>query len=124
MPPLRRVANVTDAAAPRTLAESRYRDVSASGLAASTGAATFGEIRDRAQLVVVWRADPAATHPRLLERLRLDRASRSGRALVVVGAAGTPTADEADEVIELGDGLDLEALWATRALARGTEPRR
>jgi formylmethanofuran dehydrogenase subunit B len=84
--------------------------------------ATFGEIRDRAQLVVVWRADPAATHPRLLERLRLDRASRAGRALVVVGAAGTPTAHEADEVIELGDGLDLEALWATRALARGIDP--
>ena len=84
--------------------------------------ATFGEIRDRAQLVVVWRADPAATHPRLLERLRLDRASRSGRALVVVGAAGTPTADEADELIELGDGLDLEALWATRALAAGSTP--
>jgi formylmethanofuran dehydrogenase subunit B len=89
---------------------------------AGSSTATFGEIRDRAQLVVVWRADPATSHPRLLERLRLDRAARSGRALVVVGAAGSPTAAEADEVVELADGLDLEALWAMRALARGIDP--
>ena len=49
--------------------------------------ATFGEIRDRAELVVVWRADPAVTHPRLLGRLRLDRAARGSRALVVVDDA-------------------------------------
>ena len=51
----------------------------ASGLAyqalgAST--ATLGDVRDRADVVVVWRADPVATHPRLLERLRLPDASR------------------------------------------------
>ena len=59
----------------------------ASGLAfqargAST--ATLGEVRDRADVVVVWRADPVATHPRLLERLRLPgrgpRARRRRRA--------------------------------------------
>src|SRR5215210_1802302 len=33
-------------------------------LGAST--ATLGDVRDRAEVVVVWRADPAATHPRLL----------------------------------------------------------
>jgi formylmethanofuran dehydrogenase subunit B len=78
--------------------------------------ATFGEIRDRAELVVVWRADPAVTHPRLLGRLRLDRAARGSRALVVVDAQRTATAGEADAFFELAAAHDFEALWALRAL--------
>src|SRR3954451_24957945 len=49
--------------------------------------ATFGEIRDRAELVVVWGADPAVTNPRLLERLRV-------KSLVVVDAMRTLTAEQ------------------------------
>jgi len=81
--------------------------------------ATFGEIRDRAELVAVWRADPAVTHPRLLGRLRLDRAGRGSRALVVVDERRTATAEEADAFIELDAAHDFEALWALRALAGG-----
>jgi formylmethanofuran dehydrogenase subunit B len=81
--------------------------------------ATLGELRDRAKLVVVWRADPVASHPRLLPRLRLDRAGRAAeRALVVLDTKRTATADEADEFIELQPELDFEALWAMRALVR------
>ncbi len=50
-------------------------------LGAST--ATLGDVRDRAQVVVIWRADPASSHPRLLERLRVDA---PGRTLIVVDA--------------------------------------
>jgi formylmethanofuran dehydrogenase subunit B len=75
--------------------------------------ATFGEVRDRAELVVVWRADPVASNPRLLPRLRLDRAD-----LVVVDAQRTATAGEAGEFIELPPELEFEALWAMRALVR------
>jgi formylmethanofuran dehydrogenase subunit B len=90
----------------------------ASGLAyqargAST--ATLGEVRDRAELVVVWRADPVATHPRLLERLRLPEA---GRALVVVAERWTATAAEADTFLELPADRDLEALSTLRAHVR------
>jgi formylmethanofuran dehydrogenase subunit B len=81
--------------------------------------ATFGEIRDRAELVVVWRADPAVTHPRLLDRLRLDRAARGSRALVVADAQRTTTAEQADAFIELDAAQDFEALWALRALVVG-----
>ncbi len=87
--------------------------------AIGSSTATFGEIRDRAELVVVWRADPAVTHPRLLGRLRLDRAARGSRALVVVDARRTATAEEADAFIELDPAHDFEALWALRALAGG-----
>ena len=81
--------------------------------------ATFGDIRDRADLVVAWRADPVASNPRLLPRLRLDRAARAAeRTLVVIDAQRSATAEEADEFIELPAELDFEALWALRALAR------
>jgi formylmethanofuran dehydrogenase subunit B len=79
--------------------------------AIGSSTATFGEIRDRAELVVAWRADPATTHPRLLGRLRLE-----SRPLVVVDDRHTATAEEADAFLELDAALDFEALWALRAL--------
>ena len=90
----------------------------ASGLAyqargAST--ATLGEVRDHAEVVVLWRADPVVTHPRLLERLRLPGA---GRELVVVDERRTATAAEADAFLELPADRDVEALWTLRALVR------
>ena len=85
--------------------------------AIGSSTATFGEIRDRAELVVVWRADPVVTNPRLLERLRLERATRGPRTLIVVDARRTATAEEADVFIELDAADDFDALWALRALA-------
>jgi formylmethanofuran dehydrogenase subunit B len=84
--------------------------------AIGSSTATFGEIRDRAELVVVWRADPVVTNPRLLERLRLERATRGPRALVVVDAQRTATAEEADDFVELDPADEFEALWTLRAL--------
>jgi formylmethanofuran dehydrogenase subunit B len=81
--------------------------------AIGSSTATFGEIRDRAELVVAWRADPAITNPRLLGRLRVE-----SRALVVVDDRRTATADEAGAFVELDAALDFEALWALRALVR------
>jgi formylmethanofuran dehydrogenase subunit B len=93
--------------------------VGAASQAIGLSTATFGELRDRAELVVAWRADPVASNPRLLPRLRLDRARRAAeRVLVVIDAQRTATADEADEFIELAPELDFEALWAVRALVR------
>jgi formylmethanofuran dehydrogenase subunit B len=87
--------------------------------AVGSSTATFGEVRDRAGLVVVWRADPATTNPRLLGRLRLDRAARGSRPLVVVDAERTATAQEADAFVELDPARGFEALWALRALVTG-----
>jgi len=92
----------------------------ASGTAAQArgaSTATLGEVRDRADIVVVWRADPVATHPRLLERLRLPAA---GRALVVVDERRTATAAQADTFVELAAERDLEALSTLRAHVRGS----
>ena len=85
-----------------------YQDIGAS-------TATLGEIRDRAEVVVVWRADPATTHPRLLERLEVDR---PGRPLVVVDEQPTATAALADAFVALAPDRAVEALWPVRALVR------
>jgi formylmethanofuran dehydrogenase subunit B len=77
-------------------------------LGAST--ATLGDVRDRAEIVVVWRADPVTTHPRLLERLRLPA---EGRELVVVDERRTATAEAADTFVEVTDEVD--ALFRLRA---------
>lgn len=79
--------------------------------------ATLGEVRDRAEIVVVWRADPATTHPRLFERLRLPGEDRE---LVVVDTRRTATAERADTFVELDAEREVEALWALRALVAGT----
>ena len=95
----------------------------AASQAVGLSTATFGEVRDRADIVVAWRADPVASHPRLLPRLRLDRGGRAAgdrdRTLVVIDAEHTATAEEADAFIQLPPELDFEALWAMRALVRG-----
>ena len=80
--------------------------------AIGTSTATLGEIRERAELVVLWRADPVVTHPRLLERLRLDPG-----AMIVVDSQRTATADAAGVFIEVDD--DFDALWALRGGAGG-----
>ena len=82
--------------------------------ALGSSTATFGEIRDRAELVIAWRADPAVTNPRLLGRLHIE-----SRPLVVVDARRTATAEDAVAFIELDAALDFEALWALRALMTG-----
>jgi formylmethanofuran dehydrogenase subunit B len=90
----------------------------ASGLAyqeLGTSTATLGEVRDRAEVVVVWRADPATTHPRLFERMRLPGADRE---LVVVDQRRTATAERADAFLELRAERDVEVLWTLRALVR------
>lgn len=77
--------------------------------------ATLGEVRDRAEVVVIWRADPARTHPRLFERLRLPR---EDRVLVVVDERRTATAEHADVFLKRPADRDVEALWMLRAFAR------
>src|SRR5262249_50855681 len=85
--------------------------------AIGSSTATFGEVRDRPQVVVAWRTDPATTNPRLLERLRLVRDAPGGGAFGVVDAERTATGEEADVFVRLRAALDFEALWALRAIA-------
>jgi formylmethanofuran dehydrogenase subunit B len=84
-----------------------------------TSTATLGEIRDRAQVVVVWRQDPETTHPRLLSRLGLPGA---GRTLVVVDDRDTATAARADVRLRIAPERDVDALTRLHAFEKGLEP--
>jgi formylmethanofuran dehydrogenase subunit B len=78
--------------------------------------ATLGEIRDRSQLVVIWREDPQTTHPRLLDRLGFGAGSSA--ALLVVDDRDTATARRADLRLSWPREHDLEALTGLHVLQR------
>ncbi len=89
--------------------------------------ATLGEIRDRSQIVVIWREDPETTHPRLLDRLGFgDSSARSGtdgadgasRTMVVIDDRDTATARRADLLLSWPGERDLEALTSLHVLER------
>jgi formylmethanofuran dehydrogenase subunit B len=89
--------------------------------------ATLGEIRDRSRLVVIWRDDPEATHPRLLERLGFGgeaprTPSEAPRTLLVVDDRDTATSQRADVRVRCPRELHLEALVTLHALLRKVAP--
>jgi formylmethanofuran dehydrogenase subunit B len=66
--------------------------------------------------VVIWREDPEATHPRLLERLGFR--GDGSRALAVVDDRDTPTAARATLRLQWRREHDLDALVSLHALAQ------
>lgn len=89
---------------------------------------SLGEIRNRADLVIYWGADPVESHPRHMERYSVFPTGqyiphgREDRTLVVVDTQRTSTADLADWFIPIEEGYHFEALWTLRALLKGIEP--
>lgn len=86
---------------------------------------TLGEIQNRADFVLVWRADPVQTHPRLFSRHVLEPrgdflpGGRNDRYLAVVDIRETTTFAEADRAIRIEEGAEVEAIWVLRALLKG-----
>lgn len=80
--------------------------------------ATLGEIRDRSRVVVIWREDPEATHPRLLERLGFGADSGAQRTLVVVDDRDTLTTARAALRLQWPQARDLDALVTLHAAQR------
>jgi formylmethanofuran dehydrogenase subunit B len=89
---------------------------------------TLGEIRNRADLIIIWCADPLESHPRLLDRYVLATigtflpGGRSDRYCVFVDIRETMSVQEtADEFIAIKKDARFTALWTLRALAKGVE---
>lgn len=84
---------------------------------------TLGEIRNRADLIVYWGANPAKTHPRHLERYSVHSTgkfrSRADRTMVVVDVNESETAKQADLFLRIRAEKDFEALTAVRCLLHG-----
>jgi formylmethanofuran dehydrogenase subunit B len=88
---------------------------------------SLGEVRNRADLVMFWGADPAVSHPRHLERYSGEAQGlftprgRADRTIVVVGAERTETSELADVWIQAPKEGDFEVIWALRQLLRGID---
>jgi formylmethanofuran dehydrogenase subunit B len=86
---------------------------------------TLGEIKNRADLVIYWGADPLRSHPRHMERYSADPVGeflpggRADRTLVVIDTAPTLSSAAADWFLRVEPGCDFEALWTLRALLGG-----
>jgi formylmethanofuran dehydrogenase subunit B len=90
--------------------------------------ATLGEVRNRADVVVFWGANPLVTHPRHWERYSVEPegrfipAGRSGRTVIVVDTEKTESAEQADAFFQIREDSQFETLWMLRALVKGIEP--
>ncbi|WP_146429520.1 molybdopterin-binding domain-containing protein [Blastopirellula retiformator] len=90
----------------------------------STGliTATLGEIRDRADVVLYWNADPQLTHPRYRERFALGVAGKffaGSRTSLVIDQTVTATSLRADSYFESPITDNLEVAQTLLALGRG-----
>ncbi|QEL19965.1 formylmethanofuran dehydrogenase subunit B [Limnoglobus roseus] len=87
---------------------------------------TLGEVKNRADFVLYWGANPAETHPRHFERYTLTTtgkytpSGRADRTLVVVDVRETASTAEADVFLRIRPGQDFEALSILRAVVQGS----
>ncbi|MEZ5940866.1 MAG: formylmethanofuran dehydrogenase subunit B [Planctomycetaceae bacterium] len=88
---------------------------------------TLGEIKQRADLVIFWGANPAVSHPRHMERYSAEPCSeflpdgRGDRTVVVIDVEETETAHAADVFHQVEPEQDFELIWRLRSLIAGHE---
>ncbi|MDP6467177.1 MAG: formylmethanofuran dehydrogenase subunit B [Pirellulaceae bacterium] len=88
---------------------------------------TLGEVRNRADMVMFWGANPAESHPRHFTRYSLMPKGmflpngRKDRTCVIVDVRKTKSARAADIFVQIKPRRDFEGLWTLRALANGID---
>jgi formylmethanofuran dehydrogenase subunit B len=88
---------------------------------------SLGEVRNRADLVVFWGADPAESHPRHFERYSVDATGlfvprgRADRHVIVIDSEETATSRLADTFVKIPRDADFEVIWAIRQLLQGID---
>ncbi|HUR93821.1 MAG TPA: hypothetical protein VMY76_04530 [Gemmatimonadales bacterium] len=88
-------------------------------------AATLGEIRNRADVVMFWGVDPALHYPRYLSRYAVDpigthvSAGRAGRTLISVSIGADRGPAGAEIALTLAPDAEVTALSIMRAVALG-----
>lgn len=86
---------------------------------------SLGEVRNRADLVIFWGADPVDSHPRHFERYSVDAKGlfvprgRADRHLIVIDSEDTATSRLADTFVKIPRDADFEVIWAIRQLLGG-----
>jgi formylmethanofuran dehydrogenase subunit B len=90
-------------------------------------AATLGEIKARANVIVYWGCNPSAAHPRHMSRYSMfvrgffrDKGAKE-RTLIVVDPRNTDAAKLADIHVQVEQGRDSELIFAMRAALNGID---
>jgi formylmethanofuran dehydrogenase subunit B len=89
---------------------------------------SLGEVRNRADLVIFWGANPAESHPRHFERYSVEPIGelvprgRLDRTIVVVDTKPTATSECADVFLQVKPDRDFELIWTLRQLIAGDNP--
>lgn len=93
--------------------------------AVGKSACTLGEVKNRADLVIYWGANPAEGHPRHFVRYSLTPKGkfvpngRKDRTMVVIDVRRTATVRAADLFLQIRPGKDFELAHILRALVKG-----
>ena len=103
-------------------------DTVADGLLAAQrrgrAAATLGELRHRADVVVFWAVDPEVRYPRFLERfVHAPAAFVQNRALIAVDIGGDHGPAECSRRLAIEPMQEVDALSVMRAVVAGRKPR-
>jgi formylmethanofuran dehydrogenase subunit B len=86
---------------------------------------TLGQVKNRADLIIYWGANPLESHPRHMSRYTtypdgyFVENGRKDRKVIVVDIRNTETARAADEFIQIKPGGDYAVFGALRAIVRG-----
>ena len=86
---------------------------------------TLGEVKNRADLIIYWGANPAAAHANHMKRYSYvskgfwTEEGKKGKKLVVVDVRKTMTAKMADIFIQVEQGKDYQLFAALRAILQG-----
>jgi len=86
---------------------------------------SLGEVKNRADLVIYWGGNPAASHPRHFTRYAVTPKGmfipngRKDRTVVLVDVRKTSSTPVANIFIQVKPRKDFEVLWALRALVKG-----
>ena len=86
---------------------------------------TLGQVKNRADLIIFWGANPVEAHPRHTMRYSSNSTGmftpegRRGRKVIVVDVRKTRTAKNADKFILIRPGTDYEVISALRMIVKG-----
>lgn len=113
----------------RATVDTATSEPAAAGLLAAQrrgrAAATLGEVRNRADVLLFWGVDPAERYPRYLSRYALDPAGthvpagRAGRTVISASIGNDRGPPGAEVEIALTPGQEIDALSVMRAVALG-----
>ena len=109
----------------RAVLDSATSEIAAAVLAAQRrgrAAATLGELRQRADLVVFWGVDPAERYPRYTSRYAFAPGGRQGRTVVAVDVGDHRGPEDVDARVGISADAEVDALGVMRAIVRGHAP--